>query len=355
MRIVFQFLIVKCLFLPYYAHAQEEKSNNKFTITSESVVKYHFKDMLIRENFLTPIGNVENEILYQYEDKDENIEFYLLNESSHTFMNIFTDLNLNGSSLYAFTAKDSMLFFKEIYFESMDDYGYSQLTLQNNQKVILLDSIYNSDKKIHSSFSSDGKYLLVNTLNTLSDYYNPAQDNRIIVYDLKEIGKGKINKEYIPCEHCSDSYLVGDKIFFMKANERDAYGGFDNTEIYVAPWGKLQDSIKIASTSKIVAISPDSKYILATRFFDTQHTTCVIIDVEEKKYQLLLGRDYAKAKAFYSYHEEKFAFDFGGWIVYIDLPKEFPFNALNWRNSEIPDVTEHSFWEQYLHPPFEER
>lgn len=283
----------------------------------------------------------EEEVAYQVFEK----KFHFPNEKSDWKSGFIKLLKFNNS-LWLY----SMGYMSDDY-----EIYYQNLWLQSRNQNYLLDSIYNSDKIIHSSFSSDGKYLLVNTLNTLSDHYNPEQDDRIMVYDLEEINKGKVKKEYIPCEHCSDSYLIGDKLFFMKANERDAYNGFDNTEIYIAPWGKLQDSVKIASTSKIVAISPDGKYILATRFFDTQKTTCVIIDVEKKKYQLLLGRDYAKAKAFYSFHEEKFAFDFGGWIAYIDLPKDFPFNALNWRNSEIPDATEHTFWEQYQHAPFEKK
>jgi len=243
---------------------------------------------------------------------------------------------------------NELWFYTIIY--SSDDFKiyYQNLWLQHHGKDYFLDSIYNADKIIHSSFSSDGKYLLVNTLNTLSDYYNPEQDNRIMVYDLSEIDQGNIKKEYIPCDKCADSYLVNNTLFFT-IGRKDAYDGFNNKDIYMAPWGNLEDTTKIASNTKIIAISPDGRYILGSRFFDRQKNTCVILDVISKKYQMLLGRDYFKYQAFYSYYEKMFAFDFKGYLIYVDFPKSYPFDALNWRNEEIPDWTEKEFWGKYQH------
>ncbi|MEM0941954.1 MAG: hypothetical protein AAGI25_19510 [Bacteroidota bacterium] len=236
-----------------------------------------------------------------------------------------------------------------------DDYKiyYQNLFLQYEGKDYFLDSIYNADKKIHSSFSADGRYLLVNTLNTLSDYYNPEQDNRIMVYDLSEIEKGKVGKQYIPCTHCSDSYLIGDQLFFT-IGRKDGYDGFSNKDIYVAPWGSLKDSVKIARNTDIKAISPDGQSLLGIRFWDRQQNTAVVVDVKQRKYQMLLGRDYAKRKAFYSYHEKKFAFDFKGYLIYVALPESYPFDALEWRNEEIPDWTNKEFWKQFEHSPLSE-
>ncbi len=227
---------------------------------------------------------------------------------------------------------------------------YQNLWLQHQGKDYFLDSIYNADKPIHSSFSDDGRYLLINTLSTYYDYYNPEQDNRIMVYDLNNIDQGQINKDYIPCIHCADSYLVRDQLFFT-IGERDGYGGFSNKNIYVAPWGSLTDTVKIAENTDIMAISSDGRFILGTRFWDRQKTTAVIIDVESRKYQMLLGRDYGKMRAFYSEREKKFAFQFRNHLIYIDLPGTFPFDALKWKNEEIPDWTEEEFWKQFDHPP----
>lgn len=277
---------------------------------------------------------------------------YKFDESEYNFKNNFNELNLKGN-LYNFSVHDSLIFYKKSRFTSIDDIGYSELILQTKKNIIILDSVYNADKKIHSSFSSDGRILIVNTLNTLSDYYNPEQDDRFMVYHLENIGNGIIKKEYIPCKHCADGYLIGNDLFFTKSNQRDDLsGGFSWKDIYKAPWGKLRDSVKIASFSEILAISPDGKYILGTRHFDLPNSPCAIFDVENKRYQLLLGRNYSKAHTFYSYKEKKFAFDFGGYIVYIDFPKDYPFDAMHKDNPYIPDWTNKDFYKQFEQNPF---
>ena len=127
------------------------------------------------------------------------------------------------------------------------------------------------------------------------------------------------------------------------------------TKIYTLHHGgNLQDSVKIASNTDIKAISPDGKYILGTRFWDRQKNTDVIVNVEKKKYQMLLGRDYAKQRAFYSHHEDKFTYDFKGYLIYVAFPGSYPFDVLKWKNEEIPDWTEEEFWKQYEHPPLSE-
>lgn len=272
-----------------------------------------------------------------------------------TFSAPFLVSDINGAGYLNMMKYTDNKWFYSVQYSDDNTYEiyYQKLWLQYKGKDYLLDSIYNADKKIHSSFSNDGRYLLVNTLNTLSDYYNPELDNRIMVYDLKDIDKGEIKKEYLPCTHCSDSYLVGDKLFFT-IGRKDAYDGFSNKDIYVAPWGSLQDSVKIASNTDIKAISFDGKYILGTRFWDRQKNTSVLLNVEEKKYQMLLGRDYAKHNAFYSDHEDKFSFDFKGYLIYVDFPESYPFDALKWRNEEIPDWTDEEFWKKYEHSPLNE-
>ena len=75
-----------------------------------------------------------------------------------------------------------------------------------------------------------------------------------------------------------------------------------------------------------------------------------IVDVTQKKYQLLLGRDYDddRSQAFYSQYHQKFAFDMNSHIVYVDFPDEYPFDALRRDNSLVPfdlDLT------PYQHPP----
>ena len=238
-----------------------------------------------------------------------------------------------------------------------DDYSlyYQDLWLQFNGNNYKLDSIYNSDKKIHSTISNDEKYLIVNTLNPLSDYYNANQDNQFSVFSFEDIRKtGKIKKEVIPCLFCSDGYMINQEIIFTKSDERDDFdGGYAWTDIYSAVPDQLMNRKKIAAFSDIITISPDGKYILAERIGDLVNGPRAIIDVREKKYQLLLGRDYSKAQIFYSYIEDKFAFQFGDRIVYVNFPKVYPFDALRKNNPDIPHPSNKEFYKQFMHPPFD--
>lgn len=324
--------------------------------TSEEIFKFEKKEQINRLDLFAYIGNTKNNLIYYFKDREMNtrkiyriqVPNYLITKiSDYDFLLDdfvpFTNINLNRSCAFYSTG----------ILNGPDEYGYQKIYLNYFGRDFLLDSIYNADKKIHSSFSADGRYLLVNTLNTLSDYYNPEQDNRIMVYDLSEIEKGKVDKQYIPCTHCSDSYLIGDQLFFT-IGRKDGYDGFSNKDIYVAPWGSLKDSVKIARNTDIKAISPDGQSLLGIRFWDRQQNTAVVVDVKQRKYQMLLGRDYAKRKAFYSYYEKKFAFDFKGYLIYVALPESYPFDALEWRNEEIPDWTNKEFWKQFEHSPLSE-
>jgi len=320
--------------------------NENFIISEEVIAKYDITEFnLTKPNSISVGGYISYKIILIYDNiRDKQVNLFTLDENLNLDTYPFSENEIDNRRLFSFNIKNDLVFYTVSFFvsEDLSDYGYSYLYLNNGFNKIKLDSIYNADKIIHSSFSSDGKYLLVNTLNTLSDYYNPEQDNRIMVYDLSEIDQGNIKKEYIPCDKCADSYLVKNTLFFT-IGRKDAYDGFNNKDIYMAPWGNLEDTTKIASNTKIIAISPDGRYILGSRFFDRQKNTCVILDVISKKYQMLLGRDYFKYQAFYSYHEKMFAFDFKGYLIYIDFPESYHFDALKWRNEEIPDWTERSF------------
>jgi hypothetical protein len=146
---------------------------------------------------------------------------------------------------------------------------------------------------------------------------------------------------------------MNEKLFYTKSNQRDDFSeGYLYTDIYMTPWNMFQDTVKIAAYTDIVAVSPDGQYFLSKRCFDLPNRPYAIIQVSTKKYQLLLGRDYSRAKAFYSYRKKKFAFDFGGMITYIDFPKEHPFDALRWNNPDIPDLGNTEFYKQFEHKPF---
>jgi hypothetical protein len=280
--------------------------------------------------FITPIGYFNSDVVYYYDDeKQMKYQFYAFDEEKLLFNRFYKDLRFMYRFLMDFSVKDSFIFYSKNVFNQTFDANI--LMLYYNNKDYILDTIENSDKKIIANFSDDGKFLLITSLNELLDYYNPVHDNRIVVYDLDSIRKNKIHKFSITCQYCSNAFLIKNKIYYNKSNERDDFSnGFELKDVYSATWGIFDDTVKIAKNTTILAIDDSAQYILGKRYYDLPNGAPVIINIEQKKYQILLGREYYRMDAFYSKKLKKFAYDHKGTIYYIDLPEKFPFNALDY-------------------------
>jgi hypothetical protein len=236
-----------------------------------------------------------------------------------------------------------------------EDYSqyFQHLWIQFNGKNHFVDSVYNADKKIHFSVSSDRRHVLIGTLNTLAEYYNEAQDNRFIQISLDSVKMGRLSKKMIPCMLCADGYLVKGRLFFTRSETRDDFdGGFAWTDIYSTDVAAAAPE-KIASFSDLIGMSADGQYILVKRIFDLPNSPRAIVHVPTKKYQLLLGREYYKVPAFYSLTRKVFVFQFGNRLVYVNSPSKLPFNALERGNAKIPNWTEKAYYNQFQHPPFD--
>jgi len=179
-------ILVLCTLLfcvtSYNLLSQVEKT--KELVKEADLKSKGFKGYFMSSPFLLKSTNLfENEYLYYYL-KEKTLEVHTMEKSFNLpskksdwrngFLEIIILNNNNWIYSLGFMSDDYKIYYQNIW-------------LQYGSKDYFLDSIYNADKIIHSSFSSDGKYLLVNSLNTLSDYYNPEQDNRIMVYGLKRV------------------------------------------------------------------------------------------------------------------------------------------------------------------------
>ena len=288
------------------------------------------------------VNSVSNGFYYKYIDYRGNnqkwqqweYQFFLYNEKNATFKSEFIGFISDGKYLSSFNIQENKFFYSEDYFTSPEDTGYRLLYLFYLNDKHYLDSVYSTDKKVFSSFSKDNKILLVNNFYELPDFYNLIKDNYTYIYYLDDIQSG-IKKDSIYCKHCSNSTLIDDKLFYTISNEKDEWDNYTWKEIYVAPWGNISDTTRIASRTRLLAVSSDGKYILGKRY-DLFNGVCVIIDVETKKYQILIGRDYQSVKSFYSEVEKKFGFDFDDEIIYVDYPKTYPFDALLKDNPLVP-------------------
>ncbi|MBR5167779.1 MAG: hypothetical protein IKW86_06910 [Salinivirgaceae bacterium] len=184
-------------------------------------------------------------------------------------------------------------------------------------------------KLIHVSFSKSKPLMIINYLDDRPEYYDAILDDYFWIYNLDSLANGALHKDSIYCKYCDDGYVIGDKLFFTRSNEQDDFqGGYWLTDIYVSPFDNIADSVVVARNFGIRAISSDGKYIIAENKNTISQYSCAIIDVEQKKYQVLLGRNYCNRTVIYSDEEQKFGFIFGKKIVYVDMPKTFPFDAL---------------------------
>ena len=190
-----------------------------------------------------------------------------------------------------------------------------------------------TEKQIHIGFSKSKPLMIINYLDDRPEHYDASLDDYFWIYNLDSIANGIIHKDSIYCKYCDNGYVIGDRLFFTRSNERDDFqNGFWLTDIYVSPYNDIADSIVIARNFEIRAISNDGKYILAENKNTLSEYSCSIINVEMKKYQVLLGRNYCNRRVIYSDEEQKFGFIFGKKIVYVDMPKTFPFDALEKKN-----------------------
>jgi hypothetical protein len=318
----------------------------------KTIEEVHNYTCPIDQSEFRPAGRIGNSIVYKSKSKSGDVKFYLLDENKFSFNNVFRNIKIDAKNTSNFVVCDSLICYTRA-FNSNDDAGYSQILCQKGHQVFVLDSVNNSDKKVHLSISQQRKVVIANSLIESKDYYNPIQDNRFVFYyfDNERIGK-KIQS----CKYCADGNLVEDALFFTVAKEHDVFNEeFSYTDIYKGGLSNpLLDSVKIASFTDIIALSSDGKYVLGERLLDLPNNARAIVDVVNKKYQLLLGRDYSKAKPFFSINKQKFAFDFGGTIVYLNMPTKFPFDALQKNNTEIPNWSDKTFYKKFEHSPLEE-
>jgi len=282
------------------------------------------------------IGTSSEGAFFAYLDDPEEwtYSFQFYNEINSTITPVFESFVSQGRSC-DFFAYDNKLFFAISYFDTPEDSGYYKIYLHYKGENYYLDSFSNAEKPIRMSFSAENRMLLLTTLyDPWVHEHDPIKDDYIFIYHLDNI-EARIRKDSIHCKRCNNATLIGNKLFFTIPNY-DNLGDFLQ-DVYVAPWGNISDTTRIASGTHwwLFSVSSDGKYIL-TRRSDLSDGVAVIIDVETKKYQILIGRDYQRSSSFYSEVKQKFAFRFGDEIIYVKKPIIFPFDALQRDNPLVP-------------------
>jgi len=146
---------------------------------------------------------------------------------------------------------------------------------------------------------------------------------------------------------CADSWrniYYGKKFFYLPGTD------FYDFKVYVAPKYDLSKSRLLGEYMTPLLVSPDGKYILATKYLHNKFTY-IILNTESNMYNYILGREYYHYHYFYSPVMKQFAFDTKNSIIYIDFPSTYPFNSIEPNHKEEHFTKEQDliFWEKHKH------
>lgn len=233
--------------------------------------------------------------------------------------------------------KDKITLYENIF--GSNDSTYVRLNYDNKKDFLLCKKI--ADKIIHVNIAKNGSVLLLNCLDERVELYDEFLDNYFWIYNLDSLEDGKLYIDSIKCFNCDDGYIIDDELFFSKCSidVNEWPGGYTKKDIYKSLWNKTDDSVLIAKNFKIRSISSDGKYILAKNNRTIDVFSCSIINVDQKKYQVLIGRqEYydEEATVVYSEEKQKFGFVVNDKVIYVDMPKTYPFDALSDKNPFFP-------------------
>src|SRR3972149_8305241 len=352
-------IFISVLFVIYLVDISCQSNSDSYTLSKEIIInKSSDLTQLTNSKGIRVKGVSFGMYVSFIKDSTNNRQAYLFNENKQEISPFLSMKNQKRNKVIDILAINDIIL-KIGYFDVPDQYinvpidkipinlfEYQDFWIQYKDKNILIDSFpfHYLDKYIRCNFTDDGKKLICNPYTSVTAGYSPDDDNRIYIYDLQEIDRGIIKKQTIPCERCMNTFIINDTFYYEK--EIPIGGGYDGFyhNIFKAPFNDINDTVKIAQDIELKIITPDGSFILGEKYLYGKHTP-VIIDVKTNRYQYILGRKYPIDYRYYSYLEEKFVFDFGEQLVYIEFPQEYPFDAL--KNTMFQRTTKaenEAFW-----------
>lgn len=339
-----------------------ESQTNNFVLSKEFLTKINLQYPVHGNIWF--YGYLEKNPIISYLDSNRNRMLFIYNEltkiakpypHSNEDENNTVRLRIFDNKIFAVGYFNLPARFKSTPIEKIpsDTFEYQDFWLEFQNKRIKIDSFpyYYLDKYISCNFSDDGKMLICNPFTNVSDGYSQETDDRIYIYDLSKVFDQKIDKETISCDMCLNTFLVHNMFYFNK--EIPIGHGYDGyyRNIYRSPRNNINDTVLIAHNIELISVSPNGEKILGGKYLYGKYVP-VIIDVNDGKFQYILGREYPTDNAFYSYKKEKFAFIVNDDIVYIEYPDDYPFNALeNTGLKYRKKLKDNSFWDRFKHPP----
>jgi len=217
-----------------------------------------------------------------------------------------------------------------------------------NNYSFLLENTSNFEDDVDIMLSDNGRYVIYTPYTGI--YLRDTKGDSIItIYDFNNNIKPLIKR--LTCKECIKPQIVNEQLFYGKKfyyfPGTDAY----DWNIYRTSKFDLPKSELLAEYIEILLVSPDGRYILGKKNLQGKDVA-VILDIEAKKFDYLLGRDYLQYDYFFSPAYKKFAFDTENHIIYINYPNEFPFNSVgeDAERKRTSKSEKAAFWEKYNYP-----
>lgn len=231
--------------------------------------------------------------------------------------------------------------------EYLQDYQDFWIEVNGNEKQIKSFPMHYFDKDVYFNICYSGDCIVLNEF--VSTYLRSTKSDSVIA--VFNVQNGHIITKELTCKECIKPQIVNEQLFYGKKfyyfPGTDAY----DWTIYQASKFDLPKRELLAEYIEILLVSPDGKYILGKK--NLQGTdVAVLLDVEAKKFDYLLGRDYLQFDYFFSPAFKKFAFDTKNQIIYINYPDKFSFNSVgeDAKRKRTSKSEKAAFWGKYNYP-----
>jgi hypothetical protein len=285
----------------------------------------------------------ETKALLIYDERNQKVEDYkdVISDNEYGLIGIKQANALKLKSVYNKPQFNNRSFCE---ISELHNINVKYIVNKNNYSFKLENS-NNFEDDIDIMLSNAGRYLIYAPYT--GDYLRDVVGDSIMtIYDfnniLKPIIKKLVCKECIKPQIANEQLFYGKKFFYFPGT--DAY----DWKIYRASKFNLPKSELLAEYIEILLVSPDGKYLLGKKKLHGKDVA-VILDVEAKKFDYLLGRDYLQYDYFFSPTHRKFAFDTTNHLIYINYPAEFPFNSVgeDAEQKKSSKSENAAFWEKY--------
>ena len=206
------------------------------------------------------------------------------------------------------------------------DFHQLNLSYLVNRNDFILKNTNNFEEGVDLMISFDGRYVIYSpyTGEYLQDVPN---DSTISIYDFGTNEEVKPIQKKITCQECIKPQMANGKLYYSKKfyyfPGTDAY----DWKIFRATNFDRSKTELLAEYIEILLVSPDGNYILGKKNLHGKDVA-VLLDVDAKKFNYLLGRDYLQYDYFFSPAHKKFAFDTENYFIYIEYPTKFPFGSV---------------------------